>query len=89
MRPSGVAVSLDGAYGDRVAVRKVGLGPAIRASVRRMPWPTATRTLLTSRSAARCSRRRMSTGRGVFTRAARRAEAQLSMDEDDDEAFAN
>ena len=93
MRPGeGCIVTCDGAYGDPCyAVRKVGLGPAIRAAVRldAVTEGDEDASYLKERGAMLLGEGECRRAEACFTRAARRAEAQLkALDEDDDEAFA-
>ena len=84
-------VTCDGAYGDPCyAVRKVGLGPSIRAAVRldAVTEGDEDAAYLKERGAMLLGRANVDGPRRVL-RAARRAEAQLkALDEDDDDAFA-
>ena len=93
MRPGeGCIVTCDGAYGDPCyAVRKVGLGPAIRAAVRldAVTDGDEDAAYLKERGAMLVAEGECRRAEACFTRAARRAEAQLkALDDDDDEAFA-
>ena len=88
----GCIVTCDGAYGDPCyAVRKVGLGPSIRAAVRldAVTEGDEDASYLKERGAMLVEEGEYRRAEACFTSAARRAEAQLkALDEDDDEAFA-